>query len=366
MEDHFHSHCDGRRTLKLKTCGHYFHLECVRDWLNGPSPNSNLCPECRVQFSGTRRHVRPIQPSVQPSVQPPGRPSVATVVDSLSDDSEDRLSSVDLDAIGLAIQPPGRPSVAAPLGILPDDSEDSWTSDDSGSNYSDIDVSGSDDSSSDDSDSDSIALTTPPRRLTEADLDGLGLGSNLEVDLDAGPQPDTAQSDAQPEPPASAPRTNTSSIIESSDEEDDEASQDEELSDASSTYSETYSEPESDNSYGIQHDQNHYESGLHGTTLYGIEAHDTETFQQAGTTHRTNVAEWVHGVMGDDAAEANELPASDDDVDMTDGYHTMRAHRDEEEVFEWDMEVEDPDADFGRRANGRCDVESRAYFALLG
>jgi hypothetical protein len=49
--------------------------------------------------------------------------------------------------------------------------------------------------------------------------------------------------------------------------------------------------------------------------------------------------------MGDDAAEANELPASDD-VDMTDGYHTMRAHRDEEAVFEWDMEVEDPDAEF--------------------
>jgi hypothetical protein len=145
------------------------------------------------------------------------------------------------------------------------------------------------------------------------------------MELDAGPQPDTAQSDAQHEPPASALRTNTSSIIDSSDEEDDEASQDEELSDASSTHSESYSEPESDNSYGIQRDQDHYESGLHGTTLYGIEAHDTETFQQAGTTHR--------------------IPASDD-VDMTDGYHTMRTHRDEEAVFEWDMEVEDPDAEF--------------------
>jgi hypothetical protein len=201
MEDHFHSHVDGR-TLKVKTCGNYFHLECVRDWLKGPSPNSNLCRERRVQFSGTRRHVRPIQPSVQPSVQPPGRPSVATAGDSLSDDSEDRLSSVDLITIGLAVQPLGRPSVAAPLGILPDDSEDSWTSDDFGSNYSDLDLSGSDDSSSEDSDSDSMAPTIPTRRLTEADLDELGLGSNLEMDLDAGPQPDTAQSDAQHEPPA--------------------------------------------------------------------------------------------------------------------------------------------------------------------
>jgi hypothetical protein len=45
-EDHFFSHSDGR-TMKLNTCGHYFHFECIRDWLNGTSPNSNLCPECR-------------------------------------------------------------------------------------------------------------------------------------------------------------------------------------------------------------------------------------------------------------------------------------------------------------------------------
>ncbi|KAI4956792.1 hypothetical protein J4E86_005263 [Alternaria arbusti] len=62
MEDHV----DGTRrseTVKLNTCGHLFHYDCIFEWLNGTSSNSNLCPECRIQFSEQRRPVRPIQPA---------------------------------------------------------------------------------------------------------------------------------------------------------------------------------------------------------------------------------------------------------------------------------------------------------------
>jgi hypothetical protein len=62
-EDHFYSHGHGR-TVKLHTCGHYFHLECIRDRLNGTSVNRSLCPECRIRFSEQRRTVRTIQPQV--------------------------------------------------------------------------------------------------------------------------------------------------------------------------------------------------------------------------------------------------------------------------------------------------------------
>jgi hypothetical protein len=62
MEDHDYNYGDGR-TMKLHTCGHYFHYECIRDWLNGASTNSNLCPECRIQFSDSRRLVRPVNSS---------------------------------------------------------------------------------------------------------------------------------------------------------------------------------------------------------------------------------------------------------------------------------------------------------------
>lgn len=61
LEDHIHSHGDGR-TMKLNTCGHMFHYECIFELLNGTSANSNLCPECRGQFSEQRRKVRPAQP----------------------------------------------------------------------------------------------------------------------------------------------------------------------------------------------------------------------------------------------------------------------------------------------------------------
>jgi hypothetical protein len=62
MEDHFYVYGDSR-TMKLNTCGHLFHYECIFDWVNGVSSNSNLCPECRVQFSQERRRVRPTQPA---------------------------------------------------------------------------------------------------------------------------------------------------------------------------------------------------------------------------------------------------------------------------------------------------------------
>ncbi|KAI4695025.1 uncharacterized protein J4E84_001649 [Alternaria hordeiaustralica] len=52
MEDHSHSSSDSHAgTMKLNSCGHLFHYKCIFEWLNGTSSNSNLCPECRVQFS---------------------------------------------------------------------------------------------------------------------------------------------------------------------------------------------------------------------------------------------------------------------------------------------------------------------------
>lgn len=44
--------------LKLRRCGHYFHEECLRQWLNGVAANSNLCPECRTEICPGRRPVR--------------------------------------------------------------------------------------------------------------------------------------------------------------------------------------------------------------------------------------------------------------------------------------------------------------------
>ncbi|KAI4702506.1 hypothetical protein J4E81_002870 [Alternaria sp. BMP 2799] len=62
MENHSHSISDGG-TMKLNSCGHLFHYKCIYEWLNGTSPNSNLCPECRIQFSEQRRPVRLVQPA---------------------------------------------------------------------------------------------------------------------------------------------------------------------------------------------------------------------------------------------------------------------------------------------------------------
>ena len=62
MENHFHTTGD-RGTMKLNSCGHLFHYNCIFEWLNGTSSNSNLCPECRIQFSEQRRPVRPVQPA---------------------------------------------------------------------------------------------------------------------------------------------------------------------------------------------------------------------------------------------------------------------------------------------------------------
>ncbi|KAF1917659.1 hypothetical protein BDU57DRAFT_172169 [Ampelomyces quisqualis] len=44
--------------LKLRGCGHYFHEECLRQWINGVAANSNLCPECRAEICSDRRPVR--------------------------------------------------------------------------------------------------------------------------------------------------------------------------------------------------------------------------------------------------------------------------------------------------------------------
>jgi hypothetical protein len=44
--------------VKMNACGHYFHLACIKTWMNSTSPNSNLCPACRTQVSRKRRKVR--------------------------------------------------------------------------------------------------------------------------------------------------------------------------------------------------------------------------------------------------------------------------------------------------------------------
>ncbi|KAI4675056.1 uncharacterized protein J4E88_007960 [Alternaria novae-zelandiae] len=83
MEDHV----DGTRrseTVKLNSCGHLFHYDCIFEWLNGTSSNSNLCPECRIQFSEQRRPVRPVQPASVSSSE-----SGSTWLVSTSDDFED-------------------------------------------------------------------------------------------------------------------------------------------------------------------------------------------------------------------------------------------------------------------------------------
>ncbi|KAI4626501.1 hypothetical protein J4E83_003652 [Alternaria metachromatica] len=82
MENHSHSTSDGG-TMKLNSCGHLFHYKCMYEWLNGTSSNSNLCPECRVQFSEQRRPVRPVQPASVSSSE-----SGSTWLVSTSDDFE--------------------------------------------------------------------------------------------------------------------------------------------------------------------------------------------------------------------------------------------------------------------------------------
>jgi hypothetical protein len=47
-----------QRCLRLENCGHYFHEDCLADWMNGVARNSNLCPECREQICVERRKVR--------------------------------------------------------------------------------------------------------------------------------------------------------------------------------------------------------------------------------------------------------------------------------------------------------------------
>jgi hypothetical protein len=129
--------------------------------------------------------------------------------------------------------------------------------------------------------------------------------------------------------------------------EDVSQSEDENMSDTTTVYSDTRSELESVDSAINGLERDHHEGGIHGTTMWGVEPHDTETFQQGGTTPRHNVAERVQGVIGTEAAGAHERPDWDDDVDMMDLYNTMRPHRDEyeDERFEWDMEVEEPDGE---------------------
>ncbi|KAF2993213.1 hypothetical protein E8E13_000581 [Curvularia kusanoi] len=43
-----------------QTCQHTFHADCLADWVNGPSPSSNLCPNCKVQMTPQMRSRRPV------------------------------------------------------------------------------------------------------------------------------------------------------------------------------------------------------------------------------------------------------------------------------------------------------------------
>ncbi|KAF2848431.1 hypothetical protein T440DRAFT_454655 [Plenodomus tracheiphilus IPT5] len=60
MEENTASH-DYGRIMRLNTCRHFFHYQCLWQWANGVSLNSNLCPECRSEFSEVRRMVREAQ-----------------------------------------------------------------------------------------------------------------------------------------------------------------------------------------------------------------------------------------------------------------------------------------------------------------
>ncbi|KAH7093653.1 hypothetical protein FB567DRAFT_610209 [Paraphoma chrysanthemicola] len=53
---------DETTCIKLDSCGHYFHYECIDTWMNGVAVNSNRCPECRQEICEYRRPVRPIDP----------------------------------------------------------------------------------------------------------------------------------------------------------------------------------------------------------------------------------------------------------------------------------------------------------------
>ncbi|KAI4715048.1 hypothetical protein J4E89_000734 [Alternaria sp. Ai002NY15] len=44
--------------VKISACDHYLHFACIKKWMNGSSPNSNLCPECRAQICNERKKVR--------------------------------------------------------------------------------------------------------------------------------------------------------------------------------------------------------------------------------------------------------------------------------------------------------------------
>ncbi|KAI8930831.1 hypothetical protein NX059_011852 [Plenodomus lindquistii] len=60
---------DDEVVMRLHVCGHYFHHGCLWRWANGILPNSNLCPECRSEFSAVRRAVR-VKAGVVGSTEP--------------------------------------------------------------------------------------------------------------------------------------------------------------------------------------------------------------------------------------------------------------------------------------------------------
>jgi hypothetical protein len=64
LDIHQEQHCIvcieplGAVGVKITACGHYFHLSCIQEWMNGTSLNGNRCPECRTQICAKRRKVR--------------------------------------------------------------------------------------------------------------------------------------------------------------------------------------------------------------------------------------------------------------------------------------------------------------------
>ncbi|OAL02177.1 hypothetical protein IQ06DRAFT_368699 [Phaeosphaeriaceae sp. SRC1lsM3a] len=49
-----------QQCLRMQACGHYFHEDCIGQWMNGIAANSNLCPECRGMMFEERRAVRAV------------------------------------------------------------------------------------------------------------------------------------------------------------------------------------------------------------------------------------------------------------------------------------------------------------------
>jgi hypothetical protein len=112
---------------------------------------------------------------------------------------------------------------------------------------------------------------------------------------------------------------------------------DETVSDTSSSHSD-FDEDSDTGSDTLQPDEEYetvyQEGGMYGTP----NSDDIEIFQQAGPTFRDSAADDDVGVLVDMHDAYDEVEEATDGMFMGDGGWVVRSHRDEDEVFEWDME----------------------------